>query len=539
MIGLIGMLTDPVHAVTFSPAPIAPASGLDALTRRVTREQLGRTLFGDPWATVTLSHVDVYDRFPFVESRDFLVVSDPAWNRLVYGEAGHSLLSFDGTATRFGSLSTPRGMAVDDQDRIYVADSGHGRILVLQASAEFDRLTLQPVYSIDGLSDPHGVAWSDGGTPFVPDDDLLFVTDTGRNRIAAFALTSASARTLGTLGELGSGEGHFAGPLAVTVGRESGASTNDVYVADAHTRRLVHLVWSDGSLRWQGAVPSGADAVTSLASDEWGNVYAAAPQQGVVRKWNAALEPVAELRDGLVSPRALHVPYAIVRDHRDGRVVRTGQPEALVLEPWGETSGLKRWDLGVAVEGLTVAGAEHPEASFILTDRARVALEVRESGTGRVVAHRDGGVFGAGQVTLALTAEDLATTAKDSELELVLSATSGYPGGATSHARVAFRSSAGSVLPPTSAMLLPAWPNPARLGTRFRFALPQGASARLALLDASGRRVRVFNGPFVPGVNEAVWDGLDDGGRAVRSGVYFYQLDTAGKRLSRRLAVVR
>ena len=72
-------------AATFAPAPLAPDLGLDALTRRVAQDQLGRNLFGDPWATVTLSHVDVYDRFPYVESRHFIVVSDPAWNRLVYG----------------------------------------------------------------------------------------------------------------------------------------------------------------------------------------------------------------------------------------------------------------------------------------------------------------------------------------------------------------------------------------------------------------------------------------------------------------------
>src|SRR5262249_6316852 len=163
----------------------------------------------------------------------------------------------------------------------------------------------------------------DGGTPFQPDDDALFVAETGLNRVSAFALEGNSARLLSTLGELGSGDGHFAGPLSVAVGRESGASTGDVYVADAHNRRLVRLAWSGGRLAWRGTAPSGADAIPSLATDEWGNVYAAAPQQGVVLKFNAALENVAELRDGVTSPRALTVPFFTVRDHRDGRVVRS------------------------------------------------------------------------------------------------------------------------------------------------------------------------------------------------------------------------
>ena len=45
-----------------------------------------------------------------------------------------------------------RGLAVDDQDRVYVADAGHGRVLVLQASTTFDELTLTPLYAIEGLS---------------------------------------------------------------------------------------------------------------------------------------------------------------------------------------------------------------------------------------------------------------------------------------------------------------------------------------------------------------------------------------------------
>jgi hypothetical protein len=542
MIGLVGALAVPAGAATFAPAPLAPDLGIDALTRRVTRDQLGKNLFGDPWAAVTLSHVDVYDRFPYVESRHFVVVSDPAWNRLVYGETGKSLAAFDGAGTTTGPLSSPRGLAVDDQDRVYVADAGHGRVLVLQASTEFGKLTLTPVYAIDGLSDPSGVAWSDGGTPFQNGDDALFVAETGKNRVAAYALADRSARLMSTLGSLGSAEGQFAGPLSIAVGREAGASTGDVYVGDAHNRRLVRLGWSGGRLAWRGAAPSGADVVPSLATDEWGNVYAAAPQQGVVLKFNAALESLAELRDGVVRPRALTVPFFTVRDHRDGRVVRTGQPEALVLEPWGDDSGLKRWDLGVSVEGLTVAGADAPLASFTLTDRARVSLELVEKSSGRVLARREAGTFDAGHVSVPLTAADLASAPRTAELALKVTATPAYATGSSpGSASTSLTANGGGLVPPATAMLLPAWPNPARLGTRFRFALPASAGGRATLhvLDAGGRRVRSFQGPFATGVNEVAWDGLDGAGHAMHSGLYFYELDVPGfPRQSKRLVVV-
>ena len=136
----------PVSASTFERSPIVPELGLDALTRGVTREKLGRDLFSDPYATVTIGHVDVYDVFPYVESRTFQVVSDPRWNRLVFGESGRTLRAYDGIGRAFGPLADPRGLAVDEDGRVFVADAGNDRILVLQSSNEHGDLDLTPLF---------------------------------------------------------------------------------------------------------------------------------------------------------------------------------------------------------------------------------------------------------------------------------------------------------------------------------------------------------------------------------------------------------
>ena len=91
---------------------------LDALTRGVARAQLGRDVFSDPWAAVTIGNVDLYSTFPYVESRTFEIVSDPRWNRLVYGEAGRSLRAYDGAGQPLGALKQPRGLAVDERNRL-------------------------------------------------------------------------------------------------------------------------------------------------------------------------------------------------------------------------------------------------------------------------------------------------------------------------------------------------------------------------------------------------------------------------------------
>jgi hypothetical protein len=529
----------PLRAGTFETSRIAPDQGLDALNRRVAREQVGRDLFAAPWSTVTIGSVDVYDVFPYVESRTFQVVSDPRWNRLVYGEPGRTLRAYDGRGQALGALSQPRGMAVDEHNRLYVADAGNDRVLVLQASTEFGDMQLVPQWEIRGLADPHDVAFSDGGTPFVAGDDFLVVAETGRNRVVTYALESNGARRTGAIGDLGSGPGRFAGPMAVTVGRAEGANTPDVYVADAHTRRLVHLRRESSQLRWVSETAQDADVVTSLDADQWGNLYAAAPNQGVVRKYAPDLTPVAELRGGLDRPRSFRVPFFTVRDHRTGRVTREGRPAALSVEQWSDASGMRLWSLGVDVPDLAVTSGDAPAARFTLTDRAKVTLELVDPSTGRTVNRQSAGTLSAGQHQLALDPASLAA-AGAGDLVLRVTAASAYAGGPSVTVRTAFRWAGGSVTLPSSAVLLGHWPNPVAGASRIAFVLPQQSSrVKLELFDSSGRIVRRFAEPWAAGRNEVVWDGTDDRGSRVAPGVYFYKLRAGERELTQRMVVVR
>jgi len=540
-LGVTLAVAGPVHADTFAHAPIAPSLGLDGLTRGVARQLVSRDVFANPYATVTVSHVDVYDRFPYVESRDFQVVSDPQWNRIVGGEVGQDLTAFDGTGTSVGALASPRGMAVDEYDRLYVADTDHDRIVVLQVNTQFAQMTFTPLYVIGGLHGPFDVAYSDGGTPFVPGDDALIVADTGRNRVAAFALSDQGAREVASVGGLGSGIGEFAGPLAVAVGRADGASTHDVYVADAHNRRIVRLQLDHGALRWDSSAPAGADVVTSLDTDHWGNVYAAAPQQGLVRKFDPALEPVAELRGALARPRSFRIPFSTVRDHRDGSARRQGRPAALSVDEWNDQSGVALWNLGISVDALGVVGGDQPAAHFTLTDPATVTLEVHRASDGSLLTSRAAGTLAAGVHDLPLTAADLAGAGDGSDLVLRVSALSRYDQGPTATATAAFHASGSSVPEPGAPRLLGTWPNPAVGGTHISFALPHADAARatLGLFDAQGRRVRNLTAAFATGLNTVAWDGNDDTGRPLRPGLYFVRLDAGTTHASRRVVVVR
>ncbi len=70
-------------------------------------------------------------------------------------------------------------------------------------------------------------------------------------------------------------------------------------------------------------------------------------------------------------------------------------------------------------------------------------------------------------------------------------------------------------------------PNPSRGNAEIAFALPRASSARVDVLDVTGRRVAVLtNGPREAGRHSVTWDGRDASGLTVAAGVYFARLTT-------------
>jgi flagellar hook assembly protein FlgD len=89
-------------------------------------------------------------------------------------------------------------------------------------------------------------------------------------------------------------------------------------------------------------------------------------------------------------------------------------------------------------------------------------------------------------------------------------------------------------------------PNPFNPSTRLAFDLPslqdgtQGVRVRLDIIDLRGRLVRqVLQASLEAGRHGVIWDGRDDGGRDVPSGVYLARLRAADHIVSRKLILLR
>jgi hypothetical protein len=93
---------------------------------------------------------------------------------------------------------------------------------------------------------------------------------------------------------------------------------------------------------------------------------------------------------------------------------------------------------------------------------------------------------------------------------------------------------------PTVTMLWPARPNPFTHEVTIAFSLAQTGPADLVIYSVSGRKVRTLaRGPREPGEYSLTWDGRDDGGAAVGTGMYYARLVTEQARFTRRLLYLK
>ena len=92
----------------------------------------------------------------------------------------------------------------------------------------------------------------------------------------------------------------------------------------------------------------------------------------------------------------------------------------------------------------------------------------------------------------------------------------------------------------TFAALMPNRPNPFNPWTTIPFRLERAGTVRLAVHDAAGRKIRSLSDGILPvGQHVRTWDGRDDHGKAVPSGVYLCVLETNEGRETRRMLLVR
>jgi hypothetical protein len=95
-------------------------------------------------------------------------------------------------------------------------------------------------------------------------------------------------------------------------------------------------------------------------------------------------------------------------------------------------------------------------------------------------------------------------------------------------------------LTPRESTIRSVYPNPFNPSAVIEFELAKRGEVRLGIYDTAGRLLRVLvEGTRAAGPHEVVWNGTDNAGGAVASGVYFVRFESGGKVVSKKIVLLR
>ena len=210
----------------------------------------------------------------------------------------------------FTDLNRPGGVAVDTAGDVYVADTGHSRVLKLPAGS-----TTQVTLPFTGLLDPDGVAVDTAGN--------VYVTDYGNNSVLKLPAGSTTQVTLPFTG--------LKAPTAVAVD-----IVGSVYVTDYGNYRLLKLP-AGSTTQVELLLPFiGLKAPTGVAVDSAGSIYVTGYGNAPVVKLPAGSNTQVELPfTGFTGPKP---PNGVAVDSAGDVYVVDSLHQRLVELPAGSTT---------------------------------------------------------------------------------------------------------------------------------------------------------------------------------------------------------
>ncbi|RDW16744.1 6-bladed beta-propeller [Oceanobacillus chungangensis] len=169
-------------------------------------------------------------------SDGYYYVADTGNNRVVnFNPFGVFVSSWGAEGLNNGEFRQPTFITVDSQDNLYVVDRYNSRIQKFDKSGNF--ITKWGTNGGNPQTDPLD-NWGEGnGDLFLPvgiavdQNDNVYVTDSSNNRVQKF---SSNGTYLDTIGQFGGEDHNFFSPQGIAVG-----ANGDIYIADTLLNRVV------------------------------------------------------------------------------------------------------------------------------------------------------------------------------------------------------------------------------------------------------------------------------------------------------------
>jgi len=236
-----------------------------------------------------------------------------------------------------GQLNHPKGIALDSDGNVYVADANNHRVEVFTREGKF----LRQWGGQGNLSGQFQEPWS---VAVDPDAGAVYVADTWNHRIQKFDLEGQFVTSWGSFGDTGgqaAGSGHsLYGPRDVALDGDG-----NLWVADTGNKRVLKFDPDGGLLgQWGGAgdAPGQFLEPVGIAFDEQGSVYVADTWNQRIQKFTPDFTPIAQWPVvGWESTSVVNKPY--LATDRAGSVYATDPENYRLLKFNAEGELLKVW----------------------------------------------------------------------------------------------------------------------------------------------------------------------------------------------------
>ena len=219
-----------------------------------------------------------------MDDNDRLFVSDSKMRHVLVFNAQHQQEAIVGT----GVLTDPGGMAIDKENRfLYVVDTEKDQVVVFDADSYKVLRTIGTTGKKHTLTDPGNFSLPTNVA--VDSDGNLYVTDTLNNRVEIF---DAEGTFISEFGKAGDGPGRFARPKGIAVDCDGHIWVVDevqsrVQVFDREGRLLIYF----GE---QGPYPGQFQAAYGIAIDQKNRVIVSEQFPGRVQAFQYVTDAEAE-----------------------------------------------------------------------------------------------------------------------------------------------------------------------------------------------------------------------------------------------------
>ena len=354
---------------TFKDIPFSDELNITQLTKSETKSHLSRELFGSIDKSATYYSAKYFNTAPFVKSIFLQFVTDPAWNRVLYGNLNHWIKSLE-------NIPGPSAVEVDATGRVFVGSIGDNKIFVYQIFGEDENIVLNQTFTIDNIY-PADISLNDNGTPLDISDDNIFVADANKNQVYEYKLYQNYAEKIQSFK-------NFDSPNSILCGKINGVNNNLVYVIDKLSKRIQLFEYANKELLLLKTLLGEYDNYfTSIQSDHFGNIFITDIGNNSIDKYTFDFDFLDTIKKDEKN-NSVHfatIPFGKIEVEGEG-VYWVGFDQMFSAQKWTNESGISRHQLGVSLKDITYFTDDNNSnitSSFKLTDAAQIDFRVYDS----------------------------------------------------------------------------------------------------------------------------------------------------------------